>query len=65
MSPVYFADFATRELAVPDISMVQGRMLVCAWETGLEDVSDTAVKLIMQAIEVKRGGGSCVPGKLG
>ncbi|XP_071154203.1 transcriptional adapter 1-like isoform X2 [Mytilus edulis] len=44
-------NFATRELAVPDISMVQGRMLVCAWETGLEDVSDTAVKLIMQAIE--------------
>ncbi|XP_076091348.1 transcriptional adapter 1-like isoform X1 [Mytilus galloprovincialis] len=49
-------NFATRELAVPDISMVQGRMLVCAWETGLEDVSDTAVKLIMQAIEVKEGG---------
>lgn len=56
--------FSSRELAVPDISMVHGRMLVCAWETGLEEVSDTAVKLIMQSIEVglvmgwgKRGGG--------
>ena len=43
--------------------MVHGRMLVCAWETGLEEVSDTAVKLIMQSIEVglfmgwKKGGG--------
>ena len=44
--------FSSRELAVPDISMVHGRMLVCAWETGLEEVSDTAVKLIMQSIEV-------------
>ena len=48
----FLLGFSSRELAVPDISMVHGRMLVCAWETGLEEVSDTAVKLIMQSIEV-------------
>jgi hypothetical protein len=60
---IFFTDFSSRELSIPDISMVHGRMLVCAWETGLEEVSDTAVKLIMQSIEVglfmgwKKGGG--------
>ncbi|XP_033732728.1 transcriptional adapter 1-like [Pecten maximus] len=43
--------FAARELSLPDITMVHGRMLVCAWESGLEDVSDMAVRLVMQSIE--------------
>ena len=37
---------------MPDLAMVHGRMLVCAWETGLADVQDTAVKLLMLALEV-------------
>ncbi|KAK3087694.1 hypothetical protein FSP39_009258 [Pinctada imbricata] len=31
--------------------MLHGRMLVCAWESGLEEVSDPAVKLIMKSVE--------------
>lgn len=49
---IFSLGFSSRELSVPDVSMVHGRMLVCAWETGLEEVADTAVKLIMQSIEV-------------
>lgn len=40
-------------MVLPDITMVHGRMLVCAWEVGLEEVTDTTVKLVMQTIEVK------------
>lgn len=43
--------FASRELSLPDISMVHGRLLVSAWECGLRDVSDNAVKLVMQSVE--------------
>ena len=32
--------------------MVHGRLLVSAWECGLRDVNDSAVKLVMQAVEV-------------
>ncbi|KAK3600101.1 hypothetical protein CHS0354_004799 [Potamilus streckersoni] len=31
--------------------MVHGRMIVCAWEAGLKDVEEKAVKLVMQAVE--------------
>ena len=44
--------FVSREGLMPDLAMVHGRMLVCAWETGLADVQDTAVKLLMLALEV-------------
>ncbi|KAH9492877.1 Transcriptional adapter 1 [Bulinus truncatus] len=43
--------FVQREGLLPDITMVHGRMLVCAWETGLADVQDTAVHLVMIALE--------------
>ncbi|KAK3793243.1 hypothetical protein RRG08_014721 [Elysia crispata] len=45
--------FVSREGLMPDLAMVHGRMLVCAWETGLADVQDTAVKLLMLALEVQ------------
>nr|XP_022326093.1 transcriptional adapter 1-like [Crassostrea virginica] len=45
------AEFASRDMVLPDITMVHGRMLVCAWEVGLEEVTDTTVKLVMQTIE--------------
>ncbi|RUS91771.1 hypothetical protein EGW08_000479 [Elysia chlorotica] len=45
--------FVSREGLMPDLAMVHGRMLVCAWETGLADVQDTAVKLLMAAIETQ------------
>jgi len=39
---------------LPDISMVHGRIIVAAWEFGLEDVDDDAVHLLMRAIEVSK-----------
>lgn len=47
------AAFASREMLLPDIGMVHGRFVVAAWESGLEDVDDSAIRLIMVAIEVK------------
>ena len=32
--------------------MVHGRMIVTAWDYGLEAVEDNAVRIIMQAVEV-------------
>lgn len=49
---IFISVFASRELSLPDISMVHGRLLVSAWECGLRDVSDSAVKLVMQSVEV-------------
>ncbi|CAL1543532.1 unnamed protein product [Lymnaea stagnalis] len=45
--------FITRDGLLPDVTMVHGRMLVCAWETGLSDVQDSAVKLLMIALETQ------------
>ncbi|XP_048777709.1 transcriptional adapter 1-like [Ostrea edulis] len=45
------AEFASREMVLPDITMVHGRMLVCAWEVGLEEVTDSTVRLVMQSVE--------------
>eukprot|EP00105_Crassostrea_gigas_P032371 XP_011455352.1 PREDICTED: transcriptional adapter 1 [Crassostrea gigas] len=45
------AEFASRDMVLPDITMVHGRMLVCAWEVGLEEVTDSAVRLVMQTVE--------------
>ena len=44
--------YVSRELSLPDISMVHGRLLVSAWESGLRDVTDNAVKLVMKSVEV-------------
>lgn len=45
--------FAGRELALPDISMIHGRLLVCAWEVGLVSIDEAVIKLLMQALEVE------------
>ncbi|BFZ20132.1 hypothetical protein BsWGS_23171 [Bradybaena similaris] len=45
--------FVAREGLMPDIAMIHGRMLVCAWETGLADVQESAVKLLMLALETQ------------
>ncbi|XP_059146340.1 transcriptional adapter 1-like [Physella acuta] len=45
--------FVSREGLMPDAAMVHGRMLVCAWETGLADVQDSAVKLLMLSLETQ------------
>lgn len=48
----FISVFAGRELSLPDISMIHGRLLVCAWEIGLVNVDDAVVKIVMQALEV-------------
>lgn len=47
-----FSAFASRELLLPDIGMVHGRLIVTAWDFGVENVEDDAVKLLMQAVQV-------------
>ena len=44
--------FASREMLLPDIGMVHGRMIVTAWDYGLDKVEDNAVRLLMKAVEV-------------
>jgi len=43
--------FCQREKTMPDISLVHGRLLVAAWEEGLEGVEDQAVALTLAAAE--------------
>lgn len=43
--------FASRELSLPDTFMIHGRLMVCAWEMGLSNVEESAVALVMQAVE--------------
>lgn len=40
-------------MLLPDIAMVHGRLVVSAWEFGLDGVHDDAVRLLMQAVEVR------------
>ena len=45
--------FASRDMLLPDPGMVHGRMLVTAWDYGLDTVDDTSVKVVMHALEVR------------
>ncbi|XP_052280494.1 transcriptional adapter 1-like [Dreissena polymorpha] len=46
-------EFAGREMCLPDMSMMQGRLLVCAWEAGLTNVEEAVASLVMQSVEVQ------------
>ncbi|KAH3843931.1 hypothetical protein DPMN_117466 [Dreissena polymorpha] len=39
-------------MCLPDMSMMQGRLLVCAWEAGLTNVEEAVASLVMQSVEV-------------
>ena len=43
--------FCWRERTLPDIALIHGRLLVAAWEEGLEGVEDAAVQLTLAAAE--------------
>jgi len=43
--------FCSRESTMPDISLIHGRLLVAAWEEGLEGVEDEAVAMTLAAAE--------------
>jgi len=43
--------YCVRESLLPDISLIHGRLLVSAWEEGLEGVEEAAVKLTLSAVE--------------
>ncbi|KAI0242875.1 Transcriptional adapter 1 [Lamellibrachia satsuma] len=45
-------DYASREMCLPDIGLVHGRMIVTAWDFGLDDVEDAAVKLVMEGVQM-------------
>ncbi|XP_067662046.1 transcriptional adapter 1-like [Haliotis asinina] len=45
--------FMSRDCLLPDISLMHGRMLVCAWESDLQDVASLTVKLLIQAVETQ------------
>jgi len=44
----------SHELMLPDLATLHTRMLLGAWEAGLEGVSEEAAQLLMLAIEVSR-----------
>jgi len=43
--------FCVREKTMPDISLIHGRLLVAAWEEGLEGVEEEAVAMTLAAAE--------------
>jgi hypothetical protein len=46
------AEFAVHDMLLPDIAMVHGRLVVTAWEFGLDGVQDDAVRMLTQSVEV-------------
>lgn len=44
--------FCHRDVTLPDISMMHGRLLVMAWEESLEGVDDDSVEIMVKAVEV-------------
>ncbi|KAK7095189.1 hypothetical protein V1264_006634 [Littorina saxatilis] len=45
--------FVSRDMLLPDIALIHGRALVCAWEMGLQDVQDSVVRLVVHALEIQ------------
>ncbi|XP_064649640.1 transcriptional adapter 1-like [Lineus longissimus] len=43
--------FCSRELILPGISTIHGRMIVTAWDFGLDNVEDDAVRMMLAATE--------------
>lgn len=43
--------FCARDFVLPDLPMMYGRVYVCAWETGLDEIEERAVKLIAIAVQ--------------
>jgi len=43
--------YVAREGTLPDVGLIHGRLLVAAWDEGLEGVDNEAVKLTMVAVE--------------
>ena len=45
-------DYAAREMYLPDTALVHGRMIVTAWDFGLDDVDNATVRLVMEGVQV-------------
>ncbi|CAH1271303.1 TADA1 [Branchiostoma lanceolatum] len=43
--------FCARQMTLPDLGMLTGRLMVTAWECGLEQTQDEAVHLVLYATE--------------
>ncbi|CAH1786180.1 unnamed protein product [Owenia fusiformis] len=44
-------NYCTKDHTLPDIAMIHGRMIVSAWDYGLEDVENDAVHMVLCAVE--------------
>ena len=51
--------FCAREKMMPDISLIHGRLLVAAWEEGLEGVEVRQVERMLVMLMMNIAGGSC------
>ncbi|KAK2154424.1 hypothetical protein LSH36_269g08061 [Paralvinella palmiformis] len=45
--------YVSREILLPDVGLIHGRMIVTAWDYGLEDVDDDAIRLLLLAVEMQ------------
>lgn len=46
-------EYASRDMLLPDIALVNGRVMVAAWEFGLDTIEDDVIHLMMIAIETQ------------
>lgn len=44
--------YSTQELFLPDVSLIFGRMLLSAWEVGLDGAEEPAAELLVVAVQV-------------
>lgn len=48
----YQLEFMSQSLLLPDHGALQGRLLVAAWSVGLDDVTQEAVEVVFEALQV-------------
>lgn len=44
--------YSSQELFLPDMSLIFGRMMLCAWEMGLDGAEESAAELLVVAVQV-------------
>jgi transcriptional adapter 1 len=44
--------YSAQEFFLPDLSLIFGRMLLCAWEVGLDGAQEPAAELLVVAVQV-------------
>lgn len=44
--------YSAQELFLPDVSLIFGRMMLSAWEIGLDGAEESAAELLVVAVQV-------------